>query len=117
MKARIVARGFINKFTARGELLFCDVVLQYAKQNFKYRALVDKALAKTFVDIKAVVGDSVDELNKYFTKSPQVLCLANPVAKIEDGEIVYTGVLLAYTTQFDIDAGWHNKAIFGDVME
>lgn len=112
MKARLVARGFINGFVESNGNLFAECVLQYAQQTFNYRVLVDKAMTQGFKDIGAM-QDGVSVLNSFFYKQPQMICIANPIASIENAKIVYSGVLLGYSALNLYKQGLYDKSIFG----
>lgn len=111
MKARLVARGFINSFIERNGYLFCECALQYGKKTFKYRVLVDKAMTQHFKDIGAL-QDGVNVLNESLAKQPQVLCIANPIAEIENNQIIYGGVLLGFCALSFFKQGLYDKKIF-----
>lgn len=111
MKARLVARGFINSFIESNGYLFCECALQYSKQTFKYRVLVDKSITRDFKDIGAL-QDGVNVLNRHFAKQPQVLCIANPIAEIENNQIIYGGVLLGFCALNLFKQGLYDKKIF-----
>jgi|SRR5690554_869767 len=111
MNARLVAKGFINGFKKRDELLFCQCTLQYAKKNFKYSLFVDADLTQHFKSIGAL-NDSGEMLSSHLTRMPQVLCVVNPVASIENGEIIYSGVLKIFSSYSIYKNGSSDNKLF-----
>jgi hypothetical protein len=107
MNARLLARGFVNSLTERSNNVFAEVAAQHGKEYRTYRVVLDKDFAYSLKKTAPL-----DEFTKGFAKQPVMLCILNPSAEIEEGRIVFGGVLAAWVAYSSYTSGFYDKELF-----